>query len=274
MVDHYKQLFNLNETFLTETREKADACGYTDFFNTYLTFPPVGPFPSPPQGGTPGPNCTVWEDVFNAVLLTNPCFDVYQIATTCPVLWDVLGFPGSFEYLPEGTQVYFNRTDVQRAINAPIQEWSECSNGVLDTDTSPPSFFDVYPGVIERSKRTLIVHGDLDFILLANGTLLAIQNMTWGGAQGFQEAPSETFYVPYHSEASTETLSGAGVLGKTREERGLAWVQLYLAGHMVPQYSPAAAYRQVEWVLGRIASLEEVSNFSTQPEGEFGNEKR
>ena len=69
-------------------------------------------------------------------MLINPCWDVYQVATTCPLLWDVLGFPGSIGYLPEGASVYFNRTDVQRAVNAPIQEWEECSNGVLDDDTS------------------------------------------------------------------------------------------------------------------------------------------
>jgi carboxypeptidase D len=68
-------------------------------------------------------------------MLINPCWDVYQVATTCPLLWDVLGFPGSFGYLPEGASVYFNRTEVQKAINAPIQEWEECSNGILDMTT-------------------------------------------------------------------------------------------------------------------------------------------
>ena len=83
-------------------------------------------------------------------MLINPCWDVYQVATTCPLLWDVLGFPGSIGYLPEGASVYFNRTDVQRAVNAPIQEWEECSNGVLDDDTSPPSGLSILPRVIEK----------------------------------------------------------------------------------------------------------------------------
>lgn len=65
--------------------------------------------------------CEIWNDIYLAASLVNPCFDMYQVATTCPLLWDVLGFPGSFGYLPEGAQLYFNRTDVKRAINAP--EW-------------------------------------------------------------------------------------------------------------------------------------------------------
>lgn len=85
------------------------------------------------------------------------------MATTCPELWDVLGFPGSFDYVPAGASVYFNRTDVQKAINAPVGEWMECQENfpvlVNGTDLSPPSGVSVLPSVIERSKRTIIGHG-------------------------------------------------------------------------------------------------------------------
>ena len=93
-------------------------------------------------------------------------------STTCPILFDSLGFPGSFDYLPEGGQIYFNRTDVKKAINAPDIPWAECSSGVLDTDTSLPSHISVLPNVIERSARTVIGHGSLDMVLISNGTLL------------------------------------------------------------------------------------------------------
>jgi carboxypeptidase D len=39
---------------------------------------------------------------------------------------------------------------------------------------------------------------------------------------------------------------------------------------MVPQYAPTAAYRQLEFLLGRIESLGERSDFTTQ-KGDFGN---
>ena len=269
-VDFWKPLFNLNSTFTDDIHARADSCGYTDFFNDYLTFPPTGPLPSPPNGSAPG--CDLWDDIYNAVSLVNPCFDIYQVATTCPLLWDVLGFPGSFDYLPAGATIYFNRTDVQKAINAPIQEWEECSGGVLTTDTSPPSGLSVLPRVIEKTKKTIIGHALLDYILIMNGTLLMIQNMTWNGAQGFSTPPSQwaEFVVPYHSELSNGDLAASGVMGNWHTERGLTFSTVALSGHMIPQYQPSAAYRQLEFLLGRIDNLGVESDFTTQT-GNFGN---
>ncbi|KAF2729635.1 carboxypeptidase cpdS precursor [Polyplosphaeria fusca] len=263
-VDHWAGLFNLNETFTKELHQRAGTCGYTDYMDKYLTYPPSAKLPQPESGpGTDG--CDLFNDVLNAVFLTNPCFDIYAIATTCPLLWDVLGFPGSFGYLPEGASIYFNRTEVQKAINAPIQQWDECSNGVLDTDTSPQSSFEALPRIIDKLDRTMIVHGNLDMILLTNGSLLTIQNMTWGGKQGFQEAPSDKFFVPYHSDYSLGSLSASGIMGVTKTERKFTWVEQSLSGHMVPQYQPSSAYRQLEFLLGRIDSLTSTEPFTTDP---------
>lgn len=43
-----------------------------------------------------------------------------------------------------------------------------------------------------------------------------------------------------------------------------------LTNTLVPQYQPSAAYRQLEFLLGRIDSLNERSDFTTQS-GDFGN---
>ncbi|KAL8862714.1 MAG: hypothetical protein Q9178_001212 [Gyalolechia marmorata] len=247
-VDANANLFSFNRTFTDTIHSRADSCGYTSFLSAYLTYPPLGPRPSPPDASAPG--CDLFNDIFAAVSLINPCFDIYQIATTCPLLWDVLGFPGSFDYVPAGANIYFNRTEVQTAINAPLGPWVECSSGVLEEDNSPPSGLSILPRVIERLTKTVIAHGALDMILIANGTLLMIQNMTWGGKQGFQEMPQEEFFVPYHEEVGPSTLAGAGVFGTTHTERGLTWVEVALTGHMVPQYAPSAAYRQMEFLLG------------------------
>jgi carboxypeptidase D len=182
-------------------------------------------------------------------------------------LWDVLGFPGSFDYVPPGASIYFNRTDVQKAINAPISSWTECGDVALGNfDSSPPSSLSVLPSVIERSKRTIIAHGNLDFILLLNGTLMSIQNMTWNGKQGFQRKPKQDLFVPYHRELNQGTLAASGTMGVTHTERGLTWNEVFLSGHMIPQYQPSVAYRQLEFLLGRIESLAEVSPFTTQPD--------
>ncbi|KAI8589035.1 putative pheromone processing carboxypeptidase [Geranomyces variabilis] len=261
-VDKWKDLFGLNDTFMATIQKKAHKRGYTDYMNKYLVFPPAGPQPTVPVD--PAPGCDVWMDIFEAVLLINPCFDIYQIATTCPLLWDNLGFPGSQEYLPDGAHVYFDRADVKKAIKAPNVSWNTCSvenvfvgyeNGA-DLARSP--IFGVLPRVINHSDRTVIAHGQLDFVLIEDGTLLAIQNMTWKGHMGFGKPPVEPFLVPYHPDGPLGALAGAGVFGTAHTERGLTYSSVKLAGHMVPQYAPSAAYRQVQYLLGRIDSLNKV----------------
>ncbi|ODH38358.1 hypothetical protein ACO22_02404 [Paracoccidioides brasiliensis] len=116
------------------------------------------------------------------------------------------------------------------------------SNG----DKSPPSGLGPLPNVIEKTNNTRISHGALDFLLFLIGTLITIQNMTWNGAQGFQEAPSEKLYVPYHPElgeiASRNVtgpftqVAGAGQLGTVHTERGLTWATVDLSGHNSPVF--------------------------------------
>jgi carboxypeptidase D len=271
-VDHWSGLFNLNQTFMDDIHNRSDKCGYTSFIEEALTFPPKGLLPSPPNADYSMPGCELWNDIFNAVSLVNPCFDIYQIATTCPLLWDVLGFPGSFDYLPEGASIYFNRTDVQKAINAPVQEWEECTGGILRKDTSEYTSLSVLPKVIEHTNNVIIGQGMLDYIISYNGTLMSIQNMTYNGAQGFSHGPQtwSDFFVPYHSELNLGDLAGSGVQGKYNTERGLTFATVQLSGHMIPQYAPSAAYRLVEKLLGRVKTLGTESNFSTQ-KGNFGN---
>lgn len=259
-VDHWGHLFPLNDTTKTRLHDIANSCGYKDYMDKYLTYPPKGKMPQFPASVTKNKTCDVWEAIYEATSLVNPCFNIYHVTDTCPLLYDVLGYPGSYEYTPTGATVYFNRTDVQRAINAPRKSWSECAPHdvfVGGKDNSPPSSFTVLPSVIEKSPngRTIIAHGDLDFILITNGTLLTIQNMTWNGDQGFSKPPSDPLLVPYHTVGGLGTMAGAGVLGKTRTERGLTYVEMLLTGHMGPQYSPAASYRILEYLLGRIDSL-------------------
>lgn len=266
--DYWAPLLALNSTFTSYLHTQFSSCGYSDYLSKYLTFPPsASPLPTPPNVNGRTPGCNLRSQVQQAATLVNPCFDIYQVATTCPLLWDVLGFPGSFDYQPPGFDtLYFDREDVKRAINAPLNvSWAECSDGVLDEDDSLPSALSVLPGVIERTSRVIIGHGLLDMILIANGTLLAIQNMTFNGAQGFTAPPTDEFFVPYHAPGPDPTLAGAGVMGNYRTERGLTYVSVGLSGHMVPQYAPSAAYRQLEFLLGRIDNLGDTGPFTTPP---------
>ena len=94
-------------------------------------------------------------------------------------MWDVLGFPGSF--FQTQSPIYFDRPEVKAAIHAPMNvTWSECSNIRVFPrgDASLPPAVTVLPNAIEKSERSVIVHGLADFILIAEGTRITIQNMT------------------------------------------------------------------------------------------------
>lgn len=183
-------------------------------------------------------------------------------------------------YTPVGANIYFERDDVKKAIHAPLNvNWSECANDnvfVDGNDKSLPSSFHALPNVIDHTKNVIIGHGSLDFVLIANGTLLTIQNMTWGGQLGFQSPPTAPMYIPFHDDNELSSIAGAGVMGTVHSERGLTYAGVALSGHMVPEYAPSVAYRHLEFLLGRIPSLSSTETFTTdtnvtQPTGPVGN---
>lgn len=276
--DQHSNLLSLNETFVKYLHDKDKECGYADLRKKYLTFPPPGNFPSV----KPGPGCNeIDANFYNAIVAVNPCFNPYEVSTTCPMLWDVLGFPGRLPYTPDGANVYFDRADVKKAINAPASKsWSECGGEPFvgdDEKRIPPSIIHVLPNVIDHTKNVIIGSGSLDYVVPTLNTILGIQNMTWGGKLGFQKKPVEPLFVPYHQDGALATLAGSGVMGTTHEERGLTFAVVGLSGHMVPQFAPTAAYRQLEKLLGRVCSLSSRKPFTTdsfnttQPQGDLGH---
>jgi len=224
-VHTHQNIFNFNASFLSYLDQQNKLCGYENYSQTYAVYPPNGSLPTLfPLAETN--ECDLWDAIFTAALLINPAFNIYRITDTPPILWDVLGFPGSFPN--QQSPIYFARSDVQRAIHAPNINWTECSNipvFVNGNDQSPPVVYSILPSVIEKSQRTIIVHGQHDFCLIAEGTRLTIQNMTWHGIQGFQIEPTARFVVP-----------DQGDLGFVHTERGLTYVEVALCGHMIPQF--------------------------------------
>ncbi|KAF2667834.1 serine carboxypeptidase [Microthyrium microscopicum] len=259
-VDYWQNVFYLNSTFIDEMHARADQCGYTDFMNTYFKFPPPGPIPSVPQNGTED-YCDILDFAYDAILDVNPCFNIYHISETCPHPWAVLGIVNEGDYSPPGEVVYFNRTDVKKAINAPLDtNWEQCTeNNVFAGNGSDlsngPALNGVLAGVIEKTNNVIIGSGNLDFLLNTNGTLFAIQNMTWNGLQGLQEYPGQQFYVEEGPEFNGGSLGGFGNLGLWGEERGLTFYQIQLSGHELPGYAPSAAYKVVQKLLGHIDGL-------------------
>ncbi|KAH0286745.1 serine carboxypeptidase [Aureobasidium namibiae CBS 147.97] len=283
-VDYWENLIYLNETFLQQIHDRADQCNYTSYLEKYLTFPPPQEkfpiLPDPYSSDTYA--CDMFDTVYEAILLVNPCFNIYHITETCPHPWSVLGGVNTGDYIPSGEVVYFNRTDVQKAINAPVgTNWQQCTsinvfggannNQSLSDTSKGPALDGTLQRVIEYTNNTIIGSGNLDMLLSTNGTLLAIQGMSWNGKQGLQEYPGKEFDVPYHPEYNGGALSGAGKVGYYGSERGLTFYSVQLAGHELPGYAPGAAYRSIELLLGRIDSLAYQGDFSTQTGNFTGN---
>jgi carboxypeptidase D len=168
-LDYFKNVFNLNETFMADIENRSNKCGYTEFINNAMKFPPTGKLPSAPNSSLPG--CSVWDDMVAATYYVNPCFNFYHLTDFCPYLWDEMEFPS----LAGGPNNYFNRSDVQAAIHAPPTDYSVCGEyRPLRPDLSVPSSLGPLPSVIERTNNTIIGHGWLDYLLFANGTLATI----------------------------------------------------------------------------------------------------
>lgn len=189
----------------------------------------------------------------------NENFNIYKISdTTTP--YDVLGFPNSSPYLPEGGTLYFSRPEVQSHIHAPknASSWSLCASQPVFPagDASQPVSYDVLGRVLDAgtrhlatgarrndstsdstsqrkrasttnsdgeatrpSSRTVIVHGLLDFVLIEEGTRLALQNTTWNSRRGFDVPPTLALMVHRPSGVQVQ-------VGTYAAERGLVYVNL------------------------------------------------
>jgi carboxypeptidase D len=279
-VKKYAEFFTFNDTYLAQLEEAHEFCGYANFTNYFLQFPPPGPQPVKYDayekiGGNNSINCDVWNSVYTEAFRTNPCFNVYQIASTCPVLSDPLAYPSDLQYQYPGMGgIYFDRKEVKEAMHAPLNvSWGECSGPVFVGeggqygvgDLSEDPIQKVLPEVIEATQRVLIANGDYDLEIITGGTLLGIQNMTWGGLLGFQEEPTTPIDIKlpdlqYQAVFEDSGLGGfdgpgQGIMGIQHYERGLLWAETFASGHMQPQFQPRSAYRHLQWVLGHIDEL-------------------
>jgi carboxypeptidase D len=275
--DHLK-FFNFNQTFLDLLREAHQFCGYFDYYETFMQFPPPRTQPALDKPyNTINPKCDVWDEAHSAAFQMNPCFNSYEVSCTCPILFDPLGFPTDLVYgYAEFDGPYFNRAAVKKALHVPDDiTWAECTPESVFQGTDPGQYgnYDlsadpiqhVLPRVIEATNRVLVANGDFDFVIITAGTLLSIQNMTWNGALGFQQQPADDIVIDLpdlqwgaafaaNGDAGLDG-PGQGVMGVQHYERGLMWAETFQSGHMQPQFQPRVAYRHLQWLLGRIDKL-------------------
>ncbi|MCJ1390106.1 hypothetical protein MMC18_002964 [Xylographa bjoerkii] len=175
--------------------------------------------------------CATGTTAFDYLGTILPCFDIYDIASTCATNPNAI--PGAN---------YLNQPAVRAAIHAPDKDIVDCNVTVQETlaaEMVTPPAFAIIPSLLEQNITVHIYSGDYDIILPHIGTELVIQNMTWNGLQGLQCPPDRLFY------------SNGVLAGNWGYERGLSYHHFLRAGHSVPHDQPAAAFAFVrDFVIG------------------------
>ncbi|CAE7146091.1 unnamed protein product [Rhizoctonia solani] len=226
----YQQVLGLNATTLESLRNISISCGYQEILNK-ATYPPKGKIPLPNGNKDEySLECIPSDILYEAAEAANPRFNIYRITEKCPT-------PS------KNDAVYFSRPDVQSALHFPnFGNWSECVPfdkpvfiGHRDysnyTETLFPSLLSQLP------KGFSLWHGLEDSLLISEGTRVMIQNLTWGGSQGFTQPPTTPLIVNGERK------------GVYRTERKLTYIEFDNAGHMIPQDQPAAAFHAFKWLL-------------------------
>ncbi|KAK4466194.1 hypothetical protein QBC42DRAFT_329219, partial [Cladorrhinum samala] len=281
-----------NASFSSAIRSASSECNYTSYLSRYLTFPPNlataggGPQPSNIPLLPSNASCALSQTILAAARSLNPCFTPYDVSVSCPLPLDPLGFSyGNFALFPSGPP-YFDRADVKSLLHVPAAtNWSCCAppakpvfagpaGGLDETLLSGQGSFPVLAQVIERTGNVIVGTGARDFQLVAEGTLLTIQNLTWNGATGFQNRPTGGLYLPSSSSSSnissSSSSSSKGIVGTVHTERGLTWFGSAMAGHFIGRDQPALAFRAVEVLLGRVSGLGSTQGWSVAPLGGGG----
>jgi carboxypeptidase D len=137
-----------------------------------------------------------------------------------------------------GFVAYLNQPEVQSAIHAPQIQFHLSNYAVqflLGSEHVVPPAYSIIPNLLAAGTKVHIWSGQKDYFLNHIGTELAIQNMTWNGAQGLQNPPNKKFYDCQNNLAGTY---GA--------ERGLSYHLFKDAGHQTPMDDPSAVFAFVE----------------------------
>ncbi|KAI0366275.1 alpha/beta-hydrolase [Pilatotrama ljubarskyi] len=150
---------------------------------------------------------------------------------------------------------FFNDNRTRAALHAPTsKDWirnfnypfgnvhdRSKGNQYGDPSVEPIAFLsDLAANASAANVSTVFYSGNDDSLVQHHGTEVIIQNMTFGGVQGFSRKPS----TPWFDDDG----KFAGIV---HQERGLTYVLVAGAGHLVPEWKPAQALVFLrEFVLG------------------------
>ncbi|KAJ5474572.1 Peptidase S10serine carboxypeptidase [Penicillium sp. IBT 31633x] len=174
---------------------------------------------------------------------TRGCFDLYDISHDCSTVSE----------LPLMAE-YFGRADVQAALHVEDSGlYSACNSTILGTLLEAPSpvppEYSILPSLVTKHNISLHIYsGEWDMLINHLGVELSLQNMTWRGAQGFTQKPSQFFFADNAAPSVAKNLTfkstptattfttstpTAAVAGTWGMERGVSYHLFRGAGHSV-----------------------------------------
>lgn len=226
----HQAALNLTDFQIAQLFNQSRTCGYEAVMDQ-VTYPRRG------QIDLPNGNQEILHDACDVqgtaaiwASASNPCLNAYRVTDKCPTP-------------PEITNPYFSRPDVQSLLHIPpnFGNFSQCSADpysvyINHTDNSPHSYT-LLPEILTRIP-VWIWHGLEDPLLLNDGDRIMIQNLTWNGLQGFQQAPTTPLVV------------GSKTTGIRHSERNLTYIEVTDAGHMIPADAPVTALHVFKAFLG------------------------
>ncbi|KAJ7078454.1 alpha/beta-hydrolase [Mycena belliarum] len=166
--------------------------------------------------------------------------------------FDVYNIPDALApEVPSDPTVFMNDEATRAALHAPTsKDWVQSfqfpfggsANGSFSDPSPKPMVFlsDLATNASARGVGIVFYSGNDDSLVAHRGTEVVIQNMTFGGIQGFTRKPATPF--------TDDRGNFAGII---HQERNLTYALFKGAGHLVPNSVPEAAFVFVrEFVLG------------------------
>jgi serine carboxypeptidase-like clade 4 len=189
--------------------------------------------PGESVGAAGGMACIVAADTCNAGVMqpvltaaaakAHHSINVYDIRDACshpPLCYDF-----------SDLEAYMALPDVLSSLGVAGRAWTECTTSVhlLLTDDWMQNLEVHIPATLAAGVRVLIYAGDMDFICNVEGNRRWVDAMAWAGAADFAAAPLTAWSV------------GGQQAGTARAAKGLTFLSVADAGHMVPMDQPGAA---------------------------------
>ncbi|KAJ3069681.1 hypothetical protein HDU98_007268 [Podochytrium sp. JEL0797] len=139
-------------------------------------------------------------------------------------------------------QTYLNLPAVQKAmhVNAPANfSWAERVRLAHFDDSQDAPSTTLFDPIVNAGVNILVYDGALDSVVPYVAVERLLGNTTWAGKQGFKRKP-RTWSV------------GSAAAGKIWSDRGLTYIRVANAGHLVAADAPASAFALLQQLLNNF----------------------